>query len=104
VSSPEDRDVVFRPRGRQTLVYCLRIVPGPDQFHVKSVKDACSRALDYAERAHVGAWMEDADGTCVLLRSFRIMENLPSKSPTMSSTRRERHTDPLPRVGAPLET
>jgi hypothetical protein len=66
--APANGDVVVRPQQREgTLVYVLHTPPGPDQFLLRTREEAFAKALTFAERARVRAWVASGESSFALL-------------------------------------
>jgi hypothetical protein len=75
-SSPDDGDIVIRAEERdRRVVYVLHTAPGPDQMLLRSREEAMAKALIFAERERVRAWLTDEGDDFVLLEDFRIVES-----------------------------
>ena len=74
-TTPEDGDIVVREEQRDgTLVYVLHTAPGPDQYLLRSRRDAVTHALTFALRAHARAWLTGAQADFgLLLEDFRAV-------------------------------
>ena len=76
-STPEDGDVVVRQEKREgKRVYVLHTAPGADQYLLRSREEAVAKALMFAERQHVRAWLTDSDYDFRLIEDFRVVESV----------------------------
>ena len=76
-STPEDGDIVIRAEKRdRRVVYVLYASPGADQYFLRSREDAIAKALIFAERERVRAWLTDEGDDFVLVEDFRIVESV----------------------------
>jgi hypothetical protein len=74
-STPEDGDLVVREEERERRrVYLLHTAPGPAQVLLRSREEAIAKALTFAERERVRAWLTDEGDDFVLLEDFRVAE------------------------------
>ena len=69
---PDRGDVVIRQKrgNSSTLYYLLGTLSAPDQFIVRTRDEAVSKALAFAEHAHVQAWLAEGRDDLVLLEDF----------------------------------
>jgi hypothetical protein len=74
-TSPEERDVVVQREKREgKRVYVLHTAFGPDQYLLRSRKEAIGKAVTCAKRGRVRAWLGDEGYDFVLLEDFRLGE------------------------------
>jgi len=72
VIQPNNGDVVIREGYRDArAIFLLGTPETPDQFIVRTRDDAVSRGVAYAKFQGVRAWFAQADGSFVLLATFR---------------------------------
>jgi hypothetical protein len=77
VMQPHKDDVIVRyiqREGTESIpVFLLGTTSAPDQFIVPTGDEAVSKALAFAKRSYVRAWLADGDGAdaFVLLGTFR---------------------------------
>ncbi len=73
--APEDGDVVVGEEEREgKRVYVLHTAPGPGQFQYRTREEAIARALTFAKRQRVRAWLADEGNDFRLLEDFRVVE------------------------------
>jgi hypothetical protein len=76
-TTPQDKDIVIRQEQREgTIMYVLHTAPGPDQYVLRSRDEAVARAVAFAKREHVRAWLTDEGYDFVLLEDFRVVESV----------------------------
>ena len=69
---PDNDDVVIRQkRGSPSTVYVRHTTSALDQLLYRTRKEAASKVLAFAKRAHVAAWFTNDDDDFVLLGTFR---------------------------------
>ena len=73
---PQKDDVVIRPNRNNPrgIGYLLGTRATPDQFIIRTRAEAVSRALAYATRQHVRAWLANGDGEFVPLGNPSTIE------------------------------
>jgi hypothetical protein len=69
---PNQDDVVVRRRAHDTgVTFVLGTPPAPEQFTLRTRDEAVARALAFAKRQHVCAWLASGSDEPVLLGTFR---------------------------------
>jgi hypothetical protein len=76
-TTPEDGDIVVREEVREgTFVYVLHTAPGADQYVLRSRDEAVVRALTFAKRQRVRAWLTGEGYDFTLLEDCRVVESV----------------------------
>jgi hypothetical protein len=71
---PGDGDIVIRQDRREgRVVFILQIAPGPDQFLLHTREEAVARAVTFARRQGLRAWLSNGGDDCMLLSDFRVV-------------------------------
>jgi hypothetical protein len=70
-SVPEAGDVVVRQDDRHGgPVYALSRTPGPDQYYLRSRREAVAQAITFARMTGTCAWFADSPTDLVLLAAY----------------------------------
>ena len=76
-STPEDGDIVVREETREGYrAYVLHTAPGADQYVLRSREAAVARAVTFAKREGVRAWLTDEGYEFALLEDIRVVESV----------------------------